>query len=170
MNEEINRESGPRPTEFRIVDKDGVSLTIDFGYDMSVFLERVDKDGGKTLILADFPSVINGGGRHPQTMRALEWFRSPKVPEVHREDLPITVSTQDDSSRNQLIVSITSEENIHVTIKGISGRGTPNQVVTFTLGHQDEGFNEELLSRFANLAKAIQEDEIKIRSRKHFYL
>jgi len=57
------------------------------------------------------------------------------------------------------MISITSEGNIHVTIKGKSSKGTPNQEVTFTLGHQDEGFSEELLSAFANLALVIQEDE-----------
>lgn len=153
MSEE--REKRPNPAEFHIVDKDGVSLTINFGNNISISLEEPNRDGVST----DFPFVKNGVCRYPQTVKALEVFRSPDVPKVPLELLPITVSTKEDASGKDLMISVTSEGNIHVTIKGKSSKGAPSQGVTFTLGHLDEGFIDRLLSAFTNLALAIQEDE-----------
>ena len=97
-------------------------------------------------------------------MKALEAFRSPDVPEVHWEQFPLSVSTKDDSSDNKLTVFVSSEDIIQVAIIGTISEGTPNRTVLFTLTRQDEGFSPELLSRFANLALAIQKDEEKIQA------
>jgi hypothetical protein len=156
------REKGPRPTEFPIVGGNGTFLTIHFGYDMDIFLEGSNSDGERTAILADFPSPINGGGRHPQTMGALQQFRSLSAPKVPKESFLITTSTKDDSSGNSLAIILDSEGNINVSIIGRSSKGVPNQTVTFTLGRLDEGFSQNLLACFVNLALAIQEDETEI--------
>ena len=162
MDKERGKEKGPRPTEFRVVDSNGTTLTVHFGYDIDVFLEGDNRDGERTSMIADFPSVINGGGRHPETIRALDLFGS-SAPTTPQERLPLQVTTQDDSSRNYLTVSVSPEHDILVTITGrpssISFIRDSKQAVTFILSPEDAGFSPGLLDNFTNLASAMERDE-----------
>lgn len=154
MSEE--REKRPSPTEFSIEGYRGVVFTINPD-NAGISLKDPRKD--KSI---DFSFVKEGVCRYPQTVKALGTFRSPDVPKDILESMPIYVSTQDDPSGKDLIVSVDFEGNIHVIIH--SGH---EQTFSFLLGREDKGHDDNL-SFFVGLVRAIQEDEAKIQGEPSF--
>lgn len=148
MSEE--REKRPGPTGFSIEGYWGVfEINPD---NTGISLE--DPRRGKSI---DFSFVKEGVCRYPQTVKALEAFRSPDVLKDVLESMPIYVSTQDATSGKYLMVSVDYEGNIHVIIRSGS-----DQAFSFLLGREDKGHDDKILSSFIKLALAIQEDEARI--------